>query len=148
MAMVAARAVIRSRQRGFSAGLLLAALVGFGALAATGVLALQQQRHAADQALALERARLAAQAGLQWGRWRAARAPLPACAAATTLALPGAMSAWRVTVRCTATGTHVEGVATRQSYRIEATACNAAVCPGTPAAGYVEAVATDWVTRP
>lgn len=146
--MVAARAVSRGRQRGFSAGLLLAAVVGFGALAATGVLALQQQRHAADQVLALERARLAAQAGLQWGRWQAACASAPACAAATTLAPPGALSAWRVTVRCTPTGTHVEGVVTRQSFRIEATACNAAACPGAPSASYVEAVAADWVTRP
>lgn len=117
-------------------------------MAVAGVWSYQQQRSATDQALAVERARAAALAGLQWGRWQAARAPTAACAAATTLTIPGIASSWRVTVRCTATGTYTVGASIRRTYRIEATACNAAACPGAGSLHYVESVATDWVVRP
>lgn len=134
-------------QRGVAAVLVMAAVVGFAAMAVTGILSIQQQRRATDQLWAVERARAAARAGLEWGRWQAARAPVANCPAQTTWPLPGAMSAWRVTVRCISTGTHTEDATTITTYRIEATGCNAAVCPGTPGHQYAEAVEVDWVVR-
>lgn len=155
MAVDVARAMTTRRhrtkgraQRGMAAGVLLAVTAGFAAMAVTGVLALQQQRGAADQAWAVEQARLAAQAGLQWGRWQALRTPLPGCAAARTLVLPGALSTWRVTVRCTVTGTHTEGAVSRTTFRIEATGCSSSTCPGLAGQGYAESFTADWVVRP
>jgi hypothetical protein len=150
--MVVARALSpggRARApRGVAAVLVMAATVGFAAMAVVGVASMQQQRQAMDQLWLVERARAAARAGLAWGRWRATRAPVAQCQPATTLTLSGTLSAWRVTVRCSVTGSHIEGAATPTSYRLEATGCNAASCPGATGPGYAEAVEVDWALRP
>lgn len=135
-------------QRGMAAVLVMAATVGFAAMASVGVWSIQQQRQATDQLWQVERARAAARAGLAWGRWQAARAPVAQCPVAATLTLPGSMSGWRVTVRCSVTGLHAEGAATPTTYHIEATGCNAVVCPGAAGLHYAEAIEVDWVVRP
>jgi MSHA biogenesis protein MshP len=65
---------------------------------------------------------LAAQAGLEWGAYLVMRpVAAPPCPSATTLTLPGSLSAVPVSVACSLT-TAIEGAATVSIYQITATA--------------------------
>ncbi|RJF98843.1 MSHA biogenesis protein MshP [Noviherbaspirillum saxi] len=137
---------------------------GFGAIAAIVVLVIlavfagaivkfgTAQQLGSAQDIESARAWQAAKAGTDWGLfqifqpggiWRTAAG----CnSAAQTLNLT-AVNGFRVTVRCAATPNYVEGEdangapQTVRGYRIEAVACNSAICPDdnvATTAGYVE----------
>jgi MSHA biogenesis protein MshP len=138
-------------QRGFSVVLMLALIVLVGGMLAYTV-SLGSTMHASmAQEIAAARASRAAQAGLEWGRFRIRMGAAPNCAATTHLNLPLASGAMPVTVRCTLTGTHTEGAATVRTYRLSATACRPAAagsCPNAAGSGdYVEQVASGSAER-
>lgn len=144
--------VARGDQRGVSGVMVIAVLVLLGGLTAytVGLVTSVQSSYARE--LSYARATQAAEAGLDWGRWRITAAALPACTGTQTLtALPGTLSPYAVTVRCTLSGTHVEGPSTVRTYRVDSTACNvpsAGQCPSAVASGdYVQASASAIVER-
>ena len=140
----------RRHARGFSliTGIfLIVILAALGAFMVTFT-GLQQTTVQAD--VLGVRAYYAARAGIDWGLYRAldpdntiSAVPadptvFAACPATTTLSgLGGSLAPFAVTVTCTET-TATEANRNIRVYRIAATACNRASCPGTPAAGYVE----------
>jgi MSHA biogenesis protein MshP len=139
-------------QRGFSAVMVIALLVLLGGLSvyAVGLVTSVLGGHARE--LSYARAALAAQAGLDWGRWRISAGAAPLCAAVQTLsALPGSLRPYAVTVRCSASGPYTEGAATLRVYRIDASACNLPAlgpCPSaSTSADYVQASLTAQVER-
>ena len=139
-----------SSQRGFSiiTGVFLMvvlALLGAYMLSVTGM-----QQSSSQLDIQGARAYQAARAGVDWGAWQvldpnnAIGTPaLPTCPASPTnlSALSGSLSAFTVTVTCTATST-TEGNRNVGAYLIVATACNqpsAGNCPNAaPSAGYLE----------
>ncbi len=140
------------RQRGVSGVMVIAVLVLLGGLStfAVGLVTSVQGGYARE--LSYARATLAAEAGLDWGRWRITATAAPLCGAAQTITtLPGALRPYAVTVRCSASGPYTEGAATVRIYRIDATACNlpaAGSCPSAAAsADYVQANASARVER-
>ncbi len=137
----------RNRQAGVSGMLVMAALVLMGGLAAYGVSLLSSVHGRFAQELSVARAAQAAEAGLEWARYQLTQAPAPVCPAAQTLVLPATLASYRVTVRCTATGSHAEGAATVRTWRVTATGCNAAVCPGAASSDYVERQVQGWAQR-
>ena len=136
----------RRRQRGVSVVLMLALIVLLGGMLVYTV-SLSSTMHAgAAREIGAARAAQAAQAGLEWGRFRIRMGAAANCAAATNLNLPLASGAHPVTVRCTLTGTHTEGATTVRTYQLSATACRpaaAGACPNAATPGdYVEAFAS------
>ena len=129
-------------QRGFSAALVLIIMVLLGGML-TFALTLTSGMHSSmAQEIAQARAQQAANAGLEWARFRIRIGALPNCAAATNMAMPFA-AAMPVTVLCTQSGSYTEGAATVLTYRLSATACSpaaAGACPN-PAGG------SDYVQR-
>lgn len=137
----------RRVQRGLSGILVMAALVLMGGLSAYGVTLVTSVQSGFAQELSVARAAQAADAGLEWARFRLTQSAAPLCPAAQTLVLPGTLANYRVTVRCTATGTHTDGAATVRTWLVSATGCNAAACPGAVGSDYVERTVTGWVQR-
>lgn len=141
------RGCIQRRQAGMSGVLVMAALVLLGSLSAYGVSLVTSVHTSFAQELSVARAAQAAEAGLEWARFQITRPPTPQCAASQTLTLPATLANYRVTVRCTATGSHTEGAATVRTYLLTATGCNAAACPGGVNADYVERQVQGWALR-
>jgi MSHA biogenesis protein MshP len=127
--------------------LVMAALVLMGGLSAYGVSLVSSVHSRFAQELSVARAAQAAEAGLEWARFQLTQPATPLCPAAQTLALPSTLSGYRVTLRCIATGAHAEGATTVNTWRITATGCNAAACPGAPNGDYVERQLQAWVQR-
>lgn len=137
----------RRAQAGVSGMLVMAALVLMGLLSAYGVSLVTSVHTAFAQELSVARAAQAAEAGLEWARFRITRTPLTICPATQTLALPATLSGYRATVTCTLTGTHTEGAATLRTYLVTSTGCNAAACPGAVNGDYVQRQVSAWVQR-
>lgn len=142
----------RWHQRGVSGVMVIAVLVLLGGLSVYAVGLVTSVHDGTTRELAYARATLAAEAGLDWGRWRVRAAAAPLCAPAQTLTtLPGTLAPYAVTVRCTASGPFTEGAATVRVYRIDASACNlpaAGTCPNaTASADYVQAGASALIER-
>jgi len=141
-----------AQQRGVSGVLVIAVLVVLSAIGTFAVGLVSSVHDGQARALSHTRAVQAAQAGLDWGRWRISSGGAATCSAPQTLTtLPGTLQPYVVTVRCTASGPHAEGAATVSVYRIDATACNrsgAGTCPAAaPSADYVQASASALVER-
>jgi MSHA biogenesis protein MshP len=135
----------RKNQRGVSALLIIGVLVMLGGLIpyAFGLLTSVNSGHARE--LSAARAEQAAQAGLDWGRFRVRTGVTPQCTALQNITtLPGSLQPYTVTVRCT-TSTFPEGGLITTRYRIQADACNvpqAGACPNANAsADYVQRTA-------
>lgn len=143
----AIRLPCRAGQRGVSGVLVIAALVLLGSLSAFGVSLVGGIHSSLAQEISLARADQAAQAGLEWARFQITRTPVAVCPALQTLVLPATLANHRATVRCTLSGTHTEAAATRRTYRVTVTACNAALCPGVANGDYVERQLVAWVIR-
>lgn len=137
----------RHRQVGLSGMLVMAALVLMGSLSAYGVSLVTSVHSRFAQELSVARATQAAEAGMEWARFQLTQPAAPVCPALQTLNLPSTLAAYRVTVRCTATGTHTEGAGGVRTWRITATGCNAVACPGALNADYVERQLQAWVQR-
>jgi len=125
-------------QRGFALATAIFILVVLAALAAflLSLSNLQQGQSALD--VQGTRAYQAARAGVEWGVYRTLRDN--SCAATTSLALPGGLSGFTVTVQCSDTP-YSEAGAAGTIYRITATACNqpsGGNCPGLRGQFYVE----------
>lgn len=128
------------RQSGFS---IITAIFLIVILAALGAFAVSmfrvQQTTAAFDELG-SRGFQAAQAGIEWGAWQVLRNG-GACAASTSLALPGSLSVFTVTVGCAST-VHTEAGNPVNIYQLTSTACNqpaAGACPNpAPGPDYVE----------
>ncbi|MFZ5567534.1 MAG: agglutinin biogenesis protein MshP [Pseudomonadota bacterium] len=128
----------RRLQGGFtaiSAIVILVVLVALGAFIVS--VSTSQQEGSAQDVLGV-RAYEAARAGVEWGLYQQLRNN--SCAGATSFVPPApTLSAYTVTVRCTATAGSNGGPVT---YTVEATACNqpaAGACPNTgPGQRYVE----------
>lgn len=142
---------MRNRQRGFSVVLMLALIVLVGGMLAYTVSLGSAMQASWAQEIGATRASQAAQAGLEWGRYRIRMGAAANCAAATNLNLPLSSGAMPVTLRCTLSGTHIEGAATVRTYQLSATACRPAAagsCPNAAASGdYVEQLATGSAER-
>ena len=145
------RSTRRTRERGFSAVLILAIVVLMGGMLAYAVTLAGSMHASLAQEVAQTRAAQAAQAGLEWGRYRIRAGAAASCVAATTLAMPLSSGPMSVTVRCTATGVHTEGAATVRTYSLSANACSAPVagaCPNAATPGdYVERQAVGIAER-
>jgi MSHA biogenesis protein MshP len=137
----------RLAQAGVSGMLVMAALVLMGALSAYGVSLVTSVHTAFAQELSVARAAQAAEAGLEWARFRITRTPVAICPASQNLVLPATLSNYRATVTCTLTGTHTEGAATVRTYFVTSTGCNAAACPGAVNGDYVQRQVSGWVQR-
>ena len=128
-------------QRGFSAVMVLMIMVLLGGMLAFAVTLTTGMHSSVAQEIAQSRAQQAANAGLEWARFRIRIGLLPNCAAATNMTMPFA-SPTPVTVRCTQSGSYTEGAATVLTYQLIATACSPAAAGACPnAAGgpdYVE----------
>ncbi len=121
--------------RGFAAIVAIFILVVLAALGVVLVtISSAQHRESAFDSLGLQ-AYQSARAGIEFGLHQALRNA--SCAAATSFAMPGALSAFTVRVECASTA-HTEVASTVNVYQITATACNRPVCPGTADATYVE----------
>lgn len=128
------------RQSGFS---IITAIFLIVILAALGAFAVSmfrvQQTTAAFDELG-SRGFQAAQAGIEWGAWQVLRNG-GACAASTSLALPGSLTVFTVTVGCASTA-HAEAGNPVIIYQLTSTACNqaaAGACPNpAPGPDYVE----------
>ena len=139
-------------QRGVSGVMVIAVLVLLGGLTtfAVGLVTSVQSSYARE--LSFARATQAAEAGLDWGRWRVTAVAVPTCSASQTLTtLPGTLLPYAVTVRCTLSGTYLEGLATVRIYRLDSTACNlpaGGLCPNPVASSdYVQASTSVIVER-
>jgi MSHA biogenesis protein MshP len=127
--------------RGFSAVLVLTIMVLLGGMLTFAVTLTSGMHGSMARELAQARAQQAANAGLEWARFRIRIPPLPLCAPLTNMAMPFAVGV-PVTVRCVQSGSYTEGAATVLTYQLSATACSpaaAGTCPN--AAGgsdYVE----------
>ncbi len=142
----------RLRQRGVSGVMVIAVLVLLGGLTAFAVGLVTSVQSSYARELSFARAMQAAEAGLDWGRWRVTAVAVPACSASQTLVtLPGTLLPYAVTVRCTLSGTYLEGPATVRMYRLDSTACNLPAggqCPNSLASSdYVQATASAIVER-
>lgn len=142
----------RTRQRGVSVILMIAVLVLLGGIMVYAVGLVTSAQSGYSREIASGRAEAAAQAGLDWGRFRASIPALPVCAAAQSInTLPGTLAGYTVTVRCTASGPYSEGGTPVTHYRLVATACNrpqAGQCPNaTASADYVERTLSGFVMR-
>ena len=138
-------------QRGLSAVMILAVLVMLGTLSAyaVGLVTSVHNGHATE--LSHARATQAAEAGLDWGRFRISAGAGPSCVASQTLTLASTLAPYRVTVRCTLSVATTEGGPPLSVYRVSASACNVPAggnCPNaTASADYVERVLSSIVER-
>jgi MSHA biogenesis protein MshP len=142
----------RSHQRGLSGLLVLAVLVLLASVSAYAVGLVTSVHSGYARELSHSRASQAAQAGLDWGRYRVLAGAAPLCTAAQNITtLPGTLQPYTVTVRCTTTGPYTETGAPVRAYRLLATACNqplAGQCPNAAAgADYVENTVSTLLTR-
>jgi MSHA biogenesis protein MshP len=122
--------------RGFSAVLVLGIMVLLGGMLAFAVTLTSGMSSSAAQEFAQARAQQAANAGLEWARFRIRIGALPNCAALTNMTMPFAVGV-PVSVRCVQSGSYIEGAATVLTYQLSATACSpaaAGTCPN-PAGG-------------
>jgi len=136
----------RAAQRGFSVMLMLGIIVLMGGMLAYAVSFTSGMNHSVAQEAGVLRVTQAANAGLEWARYRVRIPAVPSCLAATNLTIPLSSGAVPVTVRCTATGTYTEGAAsapTVTTYQLSATACSPAAAGACPNA----AGATNYVER-
>ena len=128
---------MRSRQRGFSAALVLTALVLLGGMLTYAVTVTSGMYSGIAQEIAQARALQAANAALEWQRYRIAFGVAPAClptTSVTNMTIPFASGAMPVTVLCTLTGAHNDpGPIPVRTYSLTATAClpagPAGMCP-------------------
>lgn len=139
----------RQAQRGLSGMLVIAVLVVLGGLTTYSVGLVTSVHSGYARELSFSRARQAAQAGADWGRFRISNGAAPVCAATQSInTLPGALLPYTVTVRCTlvASVNEAPAAAPINVYQISASACNvplAGACPNAVAsADYVEYQAT------
>ncbi len=149
----------RHTQRGFSGVLAVIALVLMASLAAFGMTLMTSMHSTYAQEVTLARATLAAEAGLDWARYRIKINNN--CAALQNLALPNTLALYRVTVRCNrvspapANSFPEAGTVPTppQYYSVTADACIApaagANCPAPGPFGpdYVIKTLTTWVER-
>lgn len=146
------RAAMR-RQRGFSGVMIIAVLVMVGAVVpfAVGLVTAVHDGHA--RGLSHARATQAAEAGLDWGRYRVLNGAAATCTAVQSInTLPGSLQPYTVSVRCQVSVAVNESGAPLTAYRVTATACNqplAGACPNAAATGadYVERTATTMAFR-
>jgi MSHA biogenesis protein MshP len=146
------RSISRRPQQGASSLVVVALVVILGGLTAHAVGLVTAQADSGTRALAHGRATQAAEAGLDWARFRLLAVPAPVCAAAQTITtLPGTLQPYAVTVRCTAGPVVNEGGVAVRQWRIQASACSqpaGGVCPNAaPGADYVERTLTTLVVR-
>ncbi len=127
------------RARGFALVPALFLLVVLGALALVGVRAGLGQQQAVTSGLLQARALAAANAGIEWGAYRALNG---GCPAATTLSLTeGALNGFQVQVNCTATA-YQNGTSTNNAFVLKASAIYGTY--GEP--GYVRRVVSATLT--
>ena len=141
-----------TRQRGFSAALVLTMMVLLGGMLGYAVSLTSGMHSGIAQEIAQARARQAANAGLEWARYNARFAPAPNdCAAASVMTIPFSAGPMPVTVLCTRLN-HSEAGVPRFTYALSATACSpagpAGACPN-PAGGgdYVQRQVTGNAER-
>lgn len=135
----------RRPARGFSLVTAIFLLVVLSALGAFMVIFTGLQQNTIQTDVLGVRAYYAARAGINWAMYRALDPDNPGtltfatCPTGTIAlgALAGSLAPFSVTVSCTPYSA-TEANRNIQVYEITATACNQSVCPGTPAAGYVE----------
>jgi len=116
-------------------------------MSASGVSLMTSVHSSFTQELSVAHATQAAEAGMEWARLRITRNLVPTCPALQMLNLLATLTNYRVTVRCTATGTHTEGATTLRTDRVTATGCNAPACPGALSGDYVERQVQGWAQR-
>lgn len=135
----------RRAQRGLSGVMVIAVLVMVGAVVpfAVGLVTSVHDGHA--RALSHQRATAAAEAGLDWGRWRIFNGAAATCTALQSInTLPGTLQPYTVSVRCTLGSSVTESGVTVNAYRLVATACNQPLAGACPNAA---ATAGDYVER-
>jgi len=142
----------RRRQRGLSGLLVIAVLVLLGGVSAYAVALVTSVHSGLARDISFARASQAAEAGLDWGRYRVTAGAVATCTAVQSInSLPGTLQPYTVTVLCTATGPYLESGLPVRAYRITATACNvplAGQCPNAAAgADYVERTVTALIVR-
>ena len=144
---------MKRAQRGLSALLMIAVLVLLGGIRvyAFGLVTSVHRGYARE--LSFAGADQAAQAGLDWGRYRVRPGVVPICTPPQSInTLPGTLRPYTVTIQCDpGLAANTEGALMLRTYRITATACNqplAGACPN-PVAGadYVERTVTALITR-
>ena len=109
----------RIRPRGFALVPALFLIVVLGALALVAIRVGNGEAHTVTMSLQEARALAAAQAGIEWGAYRAVNG---SCAASTSLSLTEAsLNGFAVVVTCSAT-TFTTGATTNASYVVSATA--------------------------
>lgn len=138
-------------QRGFSVMLMLGIIVLMGGMLAYAVSFTGGMNSSVAQEAGVLRATQAANAGLEWARYRVRIPAAASCAAATNLSIPLSSGAMPVTIRCTASAPYTEGAATVTTYQLSATACSpaaAGTCPNAAGApNYVERTVTGIAER-
>lgn len=140
------------RQRGVSGIMVIAVLVLLSGLSVYAVGLVTSVQDSMARELSHARARLAAEAGLDWGRWRISAGAAALCTASQSLnTLPATLQPYTVTVRCTASGPYTEGATTVRRFRIDSVACNLPAGGACPAANvgadYVQASASALAER-
>lgn len=138
----------RQRERGFSALLMIGVIVLMGGMLAYGVSVTGGMNNSLAVEISVVRAQQAAQAGLEWGRYRI-RTNQPCTA---SFVPPLSAGGTTVTVSCQQVLPSPNELGTTVNvFRVTATACNqplAGVCPNAAAtADYVRADATALVYR-
>lgn len=128
------RAPRRGRcRRGASSVLMLALIATLGTLAVHAAGLVTAAAGDGTRALAQARVAAAADAGLEWGRQRAAALPAPLCTPLQNInTLPGSLQPYTVSVRCTVGPLVSDGGVPMRRYEVEAVACNlpaAGACP-------------------
>lgn len=130
-------------QRGFSAVLMIALIVGVAGMLGYAVTVTSAMHDSSAREIASSRAAQAAQSGLEWGQFRVRPGAAPICVPSSNITLPYSSGAIAVTVNCTTTGPYTEAAATVTRYQFTATACSpaaAGTCPNPAGSGdYVEA---------
>ena len=134
------------RMRGFSLVTGIFLLVVLSALGAFMVIFTGLQQNTVQVDILGVRAYYAARAGLNWAMYQALDPDNPgsltaaACPSGTIAqgAMAGSLATFSVTVDCDPPFDTTEANRNIRVYRITATACNQAVCPGAPDNAYVE----------
>jgi MSHA biogenesis protein MshP len=134
-----------TRMRGFSLVTGIFLLVVLSALGAFMVIFTGLQQNTVQVDVLGVRAYYAARAGINWAMYRALDPDNPGTATFATCptgtiavgAMSGSLAPFNVLVSCTQSDA-TEANRNIRVFVITATACNQSVCPGTPAAGYVE----------
>jgi MSHA biogenesis protein MshP len=146
------RVSLRAAQRGFSVMLMLGIIVLMGGMLAYAVSFTSGMNHSVAQEAGVLRVTQAANAGLEWARYRVrVSAGGPCWAASTNLTIPLSSGAVPVTVLCMR-AQYPEGTANRTIYQLSATACSPAAaggaCPNLAgAANYVQRTVTGIAER-